>query len=446
VTPQLAALLDVFGRWLYLPEPGPLLVSLATVAGNRIDGKPNWVQLIGPPGSGKTEIIQSLDAEPDTYPAGDMTVAGLLSGSPSRDRDYTSTGGLLIEIGDFGIILVKDFTTVLSMHRGQRQAVLGLLREVYDGSVVRILGTDGGKTFEWHGKVGFLAACTGTIDRHHSVMATMGERFLLYRMPAIDEDEQADRALDHAGSGEEMRVELSGAVGKFFQEVELRKKVNPAEGEERVRLRALASLVARSRSAVERDGRSREVELILDPETPNRIIIALDRLRAGLLAIGLEPAEAWPLVEKVGLDCLPAVRSHLVALLRQEESLTPGKVSIESGYPPTTTERHLEDLQAHGVVSRVSGKWGLTDWAKSKLAILEGHPEKSADRGDAPDLSVPAPSPEKSHGVSPSPDMSDDPPGSPEKSPDIEDRDDISGGEPWVVAQRLTAGSLKGVQ
>jgi len=37
-------------------------------------------------------------------------------------------------MGAFGILLTKDFGSVLSMHRDEQARVLAALREVYDGS------------------------------------------------------------------------------------------------------------------------------------------------------------------------------------------------------------------------------------------------------------------------------------------------------------------------
>ena len=115
--------------------------------------------------------------------AATLTEPALLSGTPKKDTSRSAKGGLLREIGEFGILLAKDFTSILSMHRESRAAVLAALREVYDGSWTRHLGTDGGKTLTWSGKVAVLAGVTPTIDSHHAVMASMGERFVLYRLP-----------------------------------------------------------------------------------------------------------------------------------------------------------------------------------------------------------------------------------------------------------------------
>ena len=85
-------------------------------------------------GGGKTEILGGISRLPDVHPAATVTEAALLSGTSKRDRSATAKGGLLREIGDFGIILAKDFGSVLSMHRDARGAVLAALREIYDGA------------------------------------------------------------------------------------------------------------------------------------------------------------------------------------------------------------------------------------------------------------------------------------------------------------------------
>ena len=107
-----------------------------------------------------------------------------------KEKVRDAKGGLLRQIGAFGVILCKDFTSVLSMHRDTRGPVLAALREIYDGAWVRHVGVDGGRTLAWSGKVALIAGCTPMIDSHHAVMAAMGERFMLYRLPPVAESEQ----------------------------------------------------------------------------------------------------------------------------------------------------------------------------------------------------------------------------------------------------------------
>ena len=151
----------MFDRWLLLPDPTPIYAVLGTVAANLLPGDPVWTGLIGPPSSAKTEILNSISGLPYVVQAATLTVAGLLSGVPKKQRSGGAKGGLLRQIGAFGIISLKDFGSILSMHPETKAEVLAALREVYDGAWTRHLGSDGGRTLAWKGKVGLLFGATG---------------------------------------------------------------------------------------------------------------------------------------------------------------------------------------------------------------------------------------------------------------------------------------------
>ena len=120
-------------------------------------------------------------------------------------------------MGKFGIIVCKDFTSLLSEAPQTRSELLAALREIYDGSWVRHLGADGGRVLSWSGKTGLIAAVTETIERHTADIGAMGERFIFYRMPPLDDEERLDQAraaARNAGRQQEMRAELATAVSE----------------------------------------------------------------------------------------------------------------------------------------------------------------------------------------------------------------------------------------
>ena len=67
--------------------------------------------------------------------------------------------------------------------RGQ---VLGALREVHDGSWVRKVGTDGGRSLPWAGRIAVIGAVTTAWDQAHAVIASMGDRFVLVRVDSTN--------------------------------------------------------------------------------------------------------------------------------------------------------------------------------------------------------------------------------------------------------------------
>jgi phage/plasmid primase-like uncharacterized protein len=393
-TTTAAEVLIVFKKWLYLPDPGVIYVPLGAVAANLMEGDPVWVMIVGPSSGGKTELIMAIVRLPYVRLGATLTEAALLSGTPKKQKASGSKGGLLREIGKFGILALKDFTSILAMHRDRRAEVLAALREIFDGSWTRDVGTDGGLRLEWSGKMGLIAGCTAAIDSYHGVMSVMGERFLFYRLPKTDPIGQAEQALANTGKVYAMRKELADAVTGLFAGLDIQRELPPIDDSETRKLVTLSSLVAGARSAVERDSYKREIELVLDTEAPARLAQTLRRLYAGMLAIGLDRATAWPLVVKTGLDCVPKLRRAVFDVLADADCwLKTKEVATETHHPTSTAKRCLEDLNAHGVVDRmlpkkgvgdgVSDTWQLSDQARSWFD--ETKPDKSPpESGDDP--------------------------------------------------------------
>jgi hypothetical protein len=208
-------------------------------------------------------------------------------------------------------------------------------------------------------------------------MGAMGERFVLYRLPAVDAENQARSAFAHAGREKQMRKDLADAVADLFSRG--LKEPRDATTEEIERLIQLTTLVVRARSAVERDGYSREIELIPEPEAPTRLMVVLARLLAGLDAIGASRELAWKIVTKAALDSIPATRRAVIDLIvGVEEPMATTAIAEALGYPTNTAKRALEELTAHGVCRRITrgqgqkaDTWDLTEFARERLCNPE---------------------------------------------------------------------------
>ena len=92
---EIGETLTVFDKWLALTDKTPIYAALGTVAANLLPGDPVWLGLIGPPSSAKTEILNSTARLPNVVQAASITVAGLLSGTPNKQRAKGAQGGLL---------------------------------------------------------------------------------------------------------------------------------------------------------------------------------------------------------------------------------------------------------------------------------------------------------------------------------------------------------------
>lgn len=349
---SVAELTNVFQRHLYLPDLLPLHALLGAVAANVLPGDPIWLGLIAPPSSAKTEMLNSLSLlkHPRIWSMAAITPAGLLSGTSRKDRAAHAKGGLLKEVGDFGIISCKDFGSALSQRQEVRAETMAALREIYDGAWTRHVGSDFGQTLEWRGKLGFIFGCTPVIDSQHSVTSAMGERFLFARIPDAGA-EQAERALSHGGvNSSSMRRELGEIVAQLFEG----RRAQPAEltPEESSELVSLASVAVRLRSPVERN-RSREIECIPGAEGPARLVKMLLGLLNGLDVLGYPRALALEVVRRVAHDSVPPQRRRAFDFLRQRGAPTETEaVAAALKLSTNVARRILQDLNAYDLVTR----------------------------------------------------------------------------------------------
>jgi hypothetical protein len=203
-----------FKRWLGdTYDTDALDAMLAAAAVERLDGDPLWLLIISGSGNAKTETVQALSGIDAIVASTIASEAALLSATQKRDRAKDATGGLLREIGDRGVLVIKDVTSILSMNRDLRGQVLGALREVHDGSWVRKVGAEGGRSLPWSGRIAVIGAVTTKWDTAHDVIAAMGDRFVLVRLDSTKGRIAAGRqAIGNTSFEVQMRAELADAV------------------------------------------------------------------------------------------------------------------------------------------------------------------------------------------------------------------------------------------
>jgi hypothetical protein len=339
--------LAVFDHWLLLKDITPILAVLGAVAANHLPGDPVWLGIVGPPSSAKTEILNSTAVLPKVFQAATFTPAALLSGTPTKQRDKN--------------LALKDFGSILSLRPDAKAEALGALRELYDGSWTRRIGTGGGRELTWRGKLGLIFASTGVIDIHHTVISQMGDRYLLTRLAPV-RDGQFSRALQHAGAGNKtMRKELAEAVAHLF--AGRRAEPRPISDQEIQRIDKVLLLVVQLRAPVERDRVSREIEAIFGAEGTARVGLMIERLLAGLDVLGVDRETALKTVEAVALDSVPPLRraAYEFAQRRRDpygkpQSFKTAVLAEAIGLPPVTARRVLEDLAAYGLIVKRSAE------------------------------------------------------------------------------------------
>lgn len=330
-----------------------LRATLACYAANlHLEADPVWLGLVSGSSTGKTETALALAACPHVSVESTLSgEAALLSGTPEKERSAGATGGLLRQVGERGLLVLKDFTTILSMHPDKRGAILSALREVYDGSWSRAVGTGGGHRLEWKGKLGLVMCSTAAYDRAHAVIAVMGDRFLLVRLDDDKREAGTRAALAAASDGRAARAAIAQAAAGLLGHAPTTPPLDPALGDVD-RLAKLADFVTLARSPVARDYKG-EVELVLDPEGPYRFAKQLHALWRACGLLGLDRAGAWEVANRVARDSMPRLRWRVLDALAVAGQQSTNTLARAALHPSRSVKRALEDLTAHRVVERI---------------------------------------------------------------------------------------------
>lgn len=341
----------VFLRWLGDDYDLDVLDAVLCVAAcEQLEGDPVWLLVVSGSGAAKTETVSPLAGAGAFVTSTIASEGALLSGTSKRERAKNATGGLLRKIGDRGLLVIKDVTSLLSMDRNARGAVLAALREVYDGKWERNLGSDGGQSLTWTGRIVVVGAVTTAWDRAHSVIAAMGDRFVLVRLDSTQGRTKSGRqAIANTGSEETMRAELSDAVAGLLSTVDATVDLALTEAEAE-RLLALADIVTLSRTGVEHDYRGDVIDAHA-PEMPTRFAKQLTQIMRGAFALGLDRDRALQIATRCATDSMPPLRLAVLLDVAAHPDSTTHAVRKRMGKPRATVDRTLQALHMLGLVA-----------------------------------------------------------------------------------------------
>lgn len=285
---DLGELLERFGTWLYL-EPSDydaIQVCFAAALDRELPGDPCWLFLVAPSGAIKTELIRSLGSYSRAYSLDTLTPHSLVSGQAEKDKEtgeYVPIAGILQDL-DGKVLLLKDFTSVLSESDENRTTIYGQLRACYDGYFEKAFGTMR-QPIRVKAMFGLMAGVTPIIDRYTKMTGALGERFLMVRMNP-DRLKAARRASRNTGRERVMRSQLRDAVADFIGRLDFT-KIPTVTSDLEERIIRIGCYIAYMRSKVFANY-SRQGDLIdMDPvsaEVPTRVSKQLKKL-GQLLAV-----------------------------------------------------------------------------------------------------------------------------------------------------------------
>lgn len=357
----LIKLKDVIHKWLYMENDTVIDVVAAVYIANRFDAEPVWLLIIAPPSNTKTELLRAFEGHEDACLISNLTPATLVSGIKSKKGDDPS---LLPKLND-KLVILKDFTTILSMRSENQQEIISQLREAYDGQYTKIFGN--GKKVDWSGRFGLIGACTPIYDRHYGVIGSMGERFLLYRTESANGLKMGLQAQRIVGQEVEMRTEIRKALHRFIDQFQNLNGANFDTNEDiNYMIVALANFVAYCRCPVERDYQNKHISYQPMPEGTPRLVKQFMQLGMGF-ALAYETntidETVYKFIKKIGCDLISLQRFKILKYLFQQkafEYLSSWEITADVAegvnLPVTTTKLTLEDLMVVGVLNREMGE------------------------------------------------------------------------------------------
>jgi len=344
-----------YRRWLHLPDTDVLDVLYGTMLANRISGDPLWLFLIGAPGAAKTELLMCFDGAPLVVTTTSLTPHALVSGA-------TGMGGAdpsLIPRLNGKVLVIKDFTTIMSTNPTARDEVFGVLRDAFDGKTEKVFGS--GIVRSHTSLFGLIAGVTPRIDMLDYLHASLGERFIKYRIGMGAEAGMSQQALietviENIAQENHIRSDLQKVAAAALDfKVEQLPDIPPTAIRE---LSAISEIVAAMRGVVVRERYSGEVLYEPTPEIGTRLAKQFTKLALGIALFRRLPAlnaDVLRIVKQVAKDTVPG-RVHGIAkglLVHHEESkkgVSAKTIGTWVGLPQDTIWRVLNDLRLLKVV------------------------------------------------------------------------------------------------
>lgn len=346
----LAKVHTAYKKWLGADyDIGALNCILCAAAAEKLTGDPPWLLVVAGSGNAKTESLMPLVGAGAVVISTISGEAALLSGTSKKDRAENATGGMLYGRSR-GLLVLKDFTSILSMNRDTRALVLAALREIYDGRWSRNIGTDGGQVLKWEGRLVVIGAVTTAWDSAHQVVATMGDRFVLVRLdPSADGRRAAGmQAILNVSNETAMRDELKEAVRELLSVAPAEESIQ-LDSDDLDELLDLADLVTRSRTAVERDLQGNPVYAHA-LEMPTRLAKQLVQLARGGIALGMTNEAAMTVALRCARDTMPPLRLKVLTDVAGHRASITASIVKRLQLPRKTVDRTLQELHLLGLL------------------------------------------------------------------------------------------------
>ncbi len=379
----LSSITEEIKKVVLIKDENLVKALFASVVGNFLGGDQVWMLLVAPPSGSKTlmlSLLEKINNEEDKktgkiFYVSDLTLNTFASGlNTGKGNDDPS---LLMKASN-GLIIFKDFTSIMSKEQTVRDGIMAQLREIYDGKFVKMTGNN--KNIEWNSQVGIIGGVTEAVYMYMAQMSSLGERFMFYNIEQPNRHDVLRRTMENGFHMKEYIDTLQDFTKQYIESVNdfvNKYYVNLfSEGikfTEQVfnELMYTADLAAIARSAVFTDYKTGEINFVPAPEMPSRIFGQLKTMAAAIAIMKLhdkyhtdnvEPNENTileidqediELLKKFAFDSIPKTRRNvLVPLAEYSDGVTTKGLAIALNLPSDTVKRYLYQLNGLKVCDR----------------------------------------------------------------------------------------------
>lgn len=351
-----------FDKWLSL-EPSDhkaIDVVLATALDRDVDGDPTWLFLIAPSGGTKTEILRGLNEYDKIYTLSSLTTKTFISGKivyrnkPEGKKELV-VQGLLPKING-KVLVIKDFTVILSMPDVVRNEIFGQLRDIHDGYYEKGFGNLP-YPIKIKADIGLISGVTPAIDKYQKVTTMLGERFLKVRLHPKTRETSKQASLNR-GKEKQMREEIGRAVAEFLNSLKFNKMPQLSEGQ-RDDIIKMAEYIALMRVHVyaKLNYKGQIIEMDTpEPEIPTRASKQLSKLAVSLALLrGHDTVmeEDLDTVRRVARDTGLPRRQTIVEIMGEQQlklGFDEGDIAGHSKLHYNTVRREFEKMVSLGIL------------------------------------------------------------------------------------------------
>lgn len=320
-----------------------LAIMLATALSIKITGDPLWLFIIGPPGAGKTLMINSLFDSELCHFESNLSPHTLISGWRMDNPDDDPS---LIPVLVDRCLILKDYTEIRSKSRQEQDEIYGVLRGAFDGTAQRTFANGQVRRYD---NTHFTIIAGTTHEIHGDNRASLGERFV-----------KCEFLGDFHNAEEHIRAAIAGMDKLASKEKELRDLVAAFLSQPipkalpkipewiKDRIIAIAQIVAFLRASVDY---SHGGDLNYRPraEVGTRLakqLIKLSQSLAIIFKLRSVDKECYRLIEKIAFDTATGFHLDLLRVLMTAypSPMLKEDIAKAAHLAPTTADKKLGAL------------------------------------------------------------------------------------------------------